>query len=48
MLNAVRRAVTGIDADGKSAVLFDGAASARGESPDWTGMGVTLAQPLSA
>ena len=42
MLKPVRRIVTGLDAGKRSAILFDGAADTKGESPDWAGMGVTL------
>lgn len=42
MLQPVRRIVTGLNDHGQSAVIFDGAAANRGESPDWPGMGVTM------
>ena len=42
MLRSVRRVVAGLDADGRSAVLYDGDATAQAENPGWPGFGVTL------
>jgi len=41
-LQVVRRVVTGLDSEGRSAVLQDGPAANRAETPNWPGMGVTL------
>jgi mannose-6-phosphate isomerase-like protein (cupin superfamily) len=42
VLQPVRRVVTGRDADGRSVLLFDGAAPHVAENPNWPGAGLTV------